>query len=398
MALGTVVVPVLADPPTPRPADFADRATIASLVMAGYLALAALTVLATRRDVYRLWMSYAFAAADGALLGLSVALAVHWSIVPASHAFALPIVWLVPILLAIGAMRYEPWLNVLGAGFFVAAMGLVLIFVHGERPDEEILRSRDMSAMFSGPSNLVRLVLVALTGAVLTLAVWRNRRLVRRAIKEARRRAALTRYLAPEIADQAMDAGDALRQGARRKVGMLFVDLRGFTSLSEALDPQAISALLADYRARVTAVVGRFGGIVHEFVGDGVVALFGATETRGDDAARALACALEVAETVTRWGATRTPPLRVAVGAHWGEVYCGAVGDESRLSFAIIGDPMNVAARLEEMCKHLEKRVLASDALVQAAGGAPAGRARLARLDDQPIRGRQQRIAVWALG
>jgi adenylate cyclase len=171
----------------------------------------------------------------------------------------------------------------------------------------------------------------------------------------------------------------------------MFVDIRGFTRRAETMDPAATSRLLADFRRFVVATATRYEGIVDKFVGDSAMLVFGVPSSRPGDARRALDCALALlAGTPSKWardldttGGSRA--IEIGIGLHAGEAFCGAVGDEVRLEFTVLGDTVNVAARLQQETKVAGLRLVVSRHFLAAAGVTTDGR------DWQPLGSRTLR-------
>jgi class 3 adenylate cyclase len=160
------------------------------------------------------------------------------------------------------------------------------------------------------------------------------------------------RYVSDEVAAELLEKPDALELGGeRRTVTILMSDLRGFTTLAEALLPYQIVSLLNNHLSAMTAIIYRHGGTVVDFIGDAVLALFGAPLRADDDAERAVACAVamqrameEVNETNRRRG---LPEIEMGIGIATGEVVVGNVGSERRAKYGAMGSPVNLAARIE---------------------------------------------------
>jgi adenylate cyclase len=134
------------------------------------------------------------------------------------------------------------------------------------------------------------------------------------------------------------------------------VDLRGFTPLTHELPPRDVMALLSDYQSRIVAAVGAHGGSIDKFMGDGILASFGATKPRDSYAADALRALEAIRTSVLAWSDERRArgdpvPPRVGAAAASGTVMFGAIGDASRLEYTVIGEPVNLAAKLEKHTK-----------------------------------------------
>jgi adenylate cyclase len=207
--------------------------------------------------------------------------------------------------------------------------------------------------------------LVAVTG-VLTLALLRARRLLVRSAAEGAAAAELSRFFAPDIARTIVSADEAIRpgDGMLREAAAMFVDLRGFTTLAATLEPKALIGLLAEYQSRVVRVVHAHRGSITTFLGDGVMITFGATRPSATYAAEALAAAETLLETLGAWQEERRaaglPAPGVGLGVSCGTVTYGAIGDEGRLEYAVIGDPVNRAAKIQNHTKVEACRALAT--------------------------------------
>lgn len=163
------------------------------------------------------------------------------------------------------------------------------------------------------------------------------------------------RYVTPEIVDLILAHPDRQWMRASRvNVSVLFVDIRGFMTLSEDKDPAWIVDLLNDYFSRVTDVVIAYGGHVNKFVGDEAMAIFGAPVANPDHADSAVRAALEIQRVVRRIegrGGRGRVDVRVGVGVNSGDVVAGNVGSEKRMEYTVIGDDVNVASRLTSMAR-----------------------------------------------
>lgn len=158
------------------------------------------------------------------------------------------------------------------------------------------------------------------------------------------------------------------------------------------MEPEALCCFLADIRHVVARAVDGWDGVVDKFIGDSAMVVFGVPEPGPRDAANALDGARAKLAGVVSWngerGATGDDAVRIGVGVHWGRVFRGAVGDTSRLEFTMLGDTVNVAARLEEATKRAGFPLVVSDALLMAAGLDPTAEDGWVALPDTAIRGR----------
>jgi len=144
---------------------------------------------------------------------------------------------------------------------------------------------------------------------------------------------------------------------------VMFIDIRGFTSRAETMDPAATGRLLADFRRFVVATATQCEGIVDKFIGDAAMLVFGLPSPRPDDARRALTCTLALlAGTPGEWARDLKATggdgaIELGIGLHAGDAFCGVVGDETRLEFTVLGDTVNIAARLEQETKAVARRL-----------------------------------------
>jgi adenylate cyclase len=175
---------------------------------------------------------------------------------------------------------------------------------------------------------------------------------------------------------------------------VLFVDIRASSSLAETMDPGRLAVFVSSFRRRVMSAATLHGGLVDKFLGDGALLVFGVPDEGRDDAARALACARTLQALIARWNAKRgfDPPVRIGIGIHYGEVFCGVVGGDERLEFTVLGEPVNIAARIEQSTKALDEPLLASREAVEAAGALAAWE----EVSREPLRGVSREIVLMA--
>lgn len=372
-----------------RPDDpfIARQIGVGLAAMLTYFVIGASAVFLVRMGRFRPWMAWLYAAIDVMVITGNVLLGVLSSQGSSLFALAYPAALGLPIALAFGALRFRADVQV--AATLATACLLVAIILSAPGGDAEIAVSLEaVTATYAVPPNMVRIVMLLSTGFLIAIAVWRGRRLLESAVSEAEARANLTRFLPEGVADDMSDeAVSRLRAGRRAKVGVLFIDIRGFTAMADGMAPEAAGAILADYRAHVLDAATAHNGVVDKFIGDGALLLFGLeTETSGAQNA------LRAAETLARQ--FEGGDYRVGIGVHFGEAMIGAVGDERRLEFTVIGDVVNIASRIEQMTKDLRETALCSAETITAAGD---GQRRWAAVGAQEVRGRREPLEIWAL-
>ncbi len=160
------------------------------------------------------------------------------------------------------------------------------------------------------------------------------------------------RYLSHKIVDEILESPDGRRIGGRRQtVTVLMSDLRGFSDLSDARDPEEMVRILNRYLEAMTRVIERYDGVIDEFIGDAILTVFGIPEEKPDDPSRAVACALAMQQTLAQLNedfvAENLPVLEMGIGINTGPVVVGNLGSETRTKYGIVGAVVNVASRIE---------------------------------------------------
>ena len=186
-------------------------------------------------------------------------------------------------------------------------------------------------------------------------------------------RQALGSYMTTEVANEVLAQGEGISVSAeRREVTMLFSDLRDSTQLSEMMDPHAYIGLLNHYLQDMVMIIDAWQGNVLDFMGDGIVAVFGAPKENEDSARDALCCAVAMQRrmgAVNDWNAAKGYPIiQMGIGVHTGEVVAGTIGSATRLKYDAIGRNVNLASRVEGYT--VGGQILATAATVEAAGAA----------------------------
>lgn len=238
-----------------------------------------------------------------------------------------------------------------GATWLMAAMGSLLVV---------LLQIQAGIA----PGAMVAAVIVLFVGsASMVFLVTRVRRLSDSVARTELKREKLGRYFSPSVAEQLQEQDRPEPQA--REVTVLFSDIRDFTQLAERLTAEETVALLNDYHSRMVEVVFRNGGTLDKFIGDGLMAYFGAPLPDADHAVKAVRCALEMVDTLAVLNESRTargqPALRIGVGIHTGQVVVGDIGSPTRrLEYTAVGDAVNLASRIEGLTKLHGEPVLVS--------------------------------------
>jgi adenylate cyclase len=296
------------------------------------------------------------------------------------------------ILIALRALRFEArWVLLAGGVAMVGWLMLVAFAVLIDPAGLPVTRSYVeymTSYRILVGAEIDKLVSMAMVAIVLAVVVSRARAMLVEATTERLAGAELSRFFAPEVAatikgaDMAIAPGD----GTLRDAAVMFVDLRGFTRLSQQLTPQEVMQLLGDYQEQLVPVIRAHGGSVDKFLGDGILASFGAVSPSTTFAADALRAGEALVDAAAAWAAAREargqPSLRIGIGIAAGTILFGAVGHRERLEYTVIGDPVNLAAKLEAHTKILGATALSTRHvydLAQEQGYQPQGPVSIAK-------------------
>ena len=182
---------------------------------------------------------------------------------------------------------------------------------------------------------------------------------------EKRVRSTMARYMDPALADRLVRGDEDILGGTSAVATLLFTDIRGFTTLTEQLGPQATVSMLNEYFTLMVDCIQHEGGMLDKFIGDAIMAAFGLPQPEPDDADRAVRTAIAMIRSLNGWNVNRAadgkPPIGMGVGINTDTVVVGNIGSPKRMDFTMIGDGVNLAARLESACKEYSARILISD-------------------------------------
>lgn len=295
-----------------------------------------------------------------------------------------------PMIVVAAGMRLSPrtaWTGFVGG--LVAVIGLLAL---------DTWRGGEQAQNSVGQV-LMALSLVVVAGLMaVRLSTW-VRSLVFAAGDQATRAAEARQVLGAYVSEEVvamLDEAPLGLGGEARDVVVLFSDLRGFTSYSATIEPDALLRELNEYFETMVAVIRAHGGVVDKYIGDAIMVVFGIPQHAGDEVERALRTALGMREALGRLNLTREsrglPPLRQGIGIHCGPAVAGNIGTLERRQFTVIGDTVNFASRLEAATKEVGVDVLVSEAAADRLAGSGTSLQRLAEI---AVRGKQGRHAVY---
>lgn len=337
--------------------------------LAAYFAFTLLRLVLSYRTTLPEWFLLVSIGVDVALLcGLIFSFHLQYD-QPAAFYLKAPTLLYMFIFIGVRTLRVDPrFVLTTGIAFAVGWLGLLAYALMTDMGDMRI--TRDFVAYLTSNSILIgaeidKMLTILGVTAILTISLYRGRQVLFDAIRSNAAEQDLRQFFAPEVA-QSITAAEAMPSaghGEARAAAILFVDVRGFTPTAETLTPEAVIAILTRYHELSLQVIEQHGGQVDKFLGDGILATFGAVH----DSATYAADALRAAQDVVRACEAARPgfaalgwPRDFAVGASvaCGTVTVGVVGARGRLEFTVIGTAVNLAAKLERANKTQATRAL----------------------------------------
>ncbi len=206
------------------------------------------------------------------------------------------------------------------------------------------------------------------------------------------------RYVSLHVMEEILKAEDVAKlEGERRKITVLFSDIRHFTELAEKLPPEQVVSLLNEYFGTMLEVIFRYNGTLDKFLGDGIMVEFGAPLDDKLQEKHAVMTAIDMQKELiklnAKWEKENKPPIRIGIGIHTGPAIVGNIGSEKRLDYTAIGDTVNVSARLEQATKILKKSILMSEITYQAL----EGQIKATCLGPMILPGRKEAITIYSI-
>ena len=214
--------------------------------------------------------------------------------------------------------------------------------------------------------------------------------------KEQKIRNIFQKYVPKHVIDEFFARPEAMLVGREQTLAVLFSDIRGFTTISEGLPPDKVVESLNDYFARMVEIVLNHFGIADKYIGDALMAFYGAPHFSGDEAFQAVMSGLEMLESLDAFNidqrARGRPPFRIGIGINYGNVLVGNIGSEKKMDYTVVGDMVNVASRLEGITKVYKQELIVSDSIFREIKGKIPCR----YLGNVVVKGKTGHIGIYA--
>ena len=323
------------------------------------------------------------------------------------------------IFLAFGTLAYS-WRTVRGYAMMAALIwGTGVLIVWLQQPDLRPLTDQVYQAFPDDPRlaevidphnirfdvRLQEVVTFFLAATMLSLTVRRFSDLLLEHAAVERERTNLARYFSPNVVEELSQNDEPLKQIRTQDIAVLFVDIVGFTKFAADKSPEDVIQTLRAFHKRMEAEVFRHHGTLDKYLGDGLMATFGTPVATGADATNALVCARTMAAVMARWNRDRLvggePPILASFGLHYGPAVLGDLGGDNRLEFAVIGNTVNVASRVEALTRSLGVQIAITEELadkVRKETGDPEAIADFMCYENCEIRGVDGTLPIFGRG
>jgi len=366
--------------------------------LAVYLAFTLLRLTLAHRHRLPEWLRYLSIVVDMTLL-----LGMIWSFhlqyeQPPSFYLKSPTLLYVFIFIALRTLNFDAR-KVLTAGAVAIAGWLVLVAYVITIDPRDTMITRNYVHYLTSNSVLIgaevdKVIVILVVTVILAYAITRNRRLLTYAVTESASNQDLARFVPAEVANLIKTSDDGLQVGSGelREATILFLDLEGFTELSERLAPEELVRTLNQFYAAVAEPLSRHDGVINQFQGDAVLATFNAPRLNSDHAANAVLAALEIQALLETQTFGDGLVLRARIGINTGAVIHGLIGTPDRLGYTVIGDEVNIAARLEALNKEYGTSIIVSEPTRDRAG---PERFAFELLDEARVRGRTTPTRIY---
>ncbi len=296
---------------------------------------------------------------------------------PASFYLKAPTLLYIFIFICLRALRFRARF-VVAAGLIAALGWLTMIgYVVYSDPEDTMITRNYISYMTSNSillgAEFDKIISILMVTGVLALVLHRGRKLLIQAISEQAAAQDFSRFFDASVATQIRgnDHQIVAGEGIVREAAIINVDIRGFTVMAAGMPADDVMALLTEYQRRLVPIIQANNGTIDKFLGDGIMATFGATNETSTFAADALRSVDEIMAETRRWQRERTDaglaPLNINASVATGPIVFGAVGDENRLEYTVIGSAVNLSAKLEKFNKDLSVKAVSTQSTLELA-------------------------------
>lgn len=301
---------------------------------------------------------------------------------PVAYRYGIFVYFFIFLAAATISMNWKTIITISAAAPLIWLAGVLVMWLDF-RPSGDFSQ---LEALFSATPNLAELfdpnalnwdiraqeaLAFALVAAILVVTARRNEQLLQRFAETERERSNLSRYFSPNVVEELANVDEPLGRTRVQPVAVMFVDIVGFTRYAATAPPAQAMNTLRAFFARMEKTVFAHGGTLDKYLGDGLMATFGTPSVGTNDAMNCVLCARAMLANIAQWNLERhsngLPPIRIGIGAHFGDVVLGNIG-QNRLEFAVIGDTVNVASRLEKLTRELVADLAISRSLHDKAG------------------------------
>ncbi|MFD2204905.1 adenylate/guanylate cyclase domain-containing protein [Kiloniella antarctica] len=308
-----------------------------------------------------------------ALFDMTLLMVLIWSFhiqynQPPSFYLKVPTLLYVFIFIAIRALRFEAKFVIIAGLFAAIGWGLMILYVVKIDSMDSMITRNYVQYMTSNSillgAEFDKIISILIVTLILAVALIRARRLLIHSVSERQAAEELSRFFSPEIAAKIAHSEDKIMAGIaeRREAAIMNLDMRGFTKMASQETVEVVMGTLAEYQQLCVPIIQKHGGSIDKFMGDGIMATFGASEPSKTYAADALRAMDELMEATKNWRREEGLAVPLVNGSvAVGSVLFGAVGDDSRLEYTVIGDAVNLSAKLEKHNKDVGARALADD-------------------------------------
>ncbi|WCL48688.1 adenylate/guanylate cyclase domain-containing protein [Leptospira sp. GIMC2001] len=355
-----------------------------------------------RKENYLGLIGYSGILFDGFLMGfllytwyLSVG---FYENVPSTYLLKTSLPTMAVVFIGINALAIRPAYPIIVAMIFNCIWAFVFYIVV---QDPRTIYTDSMIENFFSPSiiptfYLLFSITITAEGILFSIITYSYRKSLFEAVNYEVQNNQMGRYFSPGILEQ-IKQDDTIFLAKKSKVVVMFSDIRSFTSMSESMEAVEVVDFLRDYHSRMVEVIYSEGGTIDKFLGDGIMVTFGTPNPSPDDSLRAIRCAMKMQQALVLFNEARKidnlHTIHQGIGIHYGDAVSGNIGSLERLEYTVIGDTVNVASRIESLCKEHNVDILFSEQFAQEI----RNDYNVVNIANVQIRGKKDPITIYGL-